>query len=343
MLLSNKVESYLTRLHITLLRVMLLGRLTGDKNMEKIKIEQITVGSNRRKLGDFTELAKSINEVGLINPIQVNEQLSLIAGLHRLEACKSIGWEEIDARILTVDDITAELMEIDENLFRIDLTVLERGQQYKRRKDLYEGKFPQTKNGGSPGKAGGGKKAKTAESAILEAPAFVTDTATKTNQSERTVREDVQVATNISNEVQAIIKDLPVADNKSDLLKLSRLNEYAQGEIAMVLSKKNVETVDDAIKVLDKDFQAAQPKPSNRQRTRSMWMELIDKMGDFLFAAQTEATIDLVVDNFNERQRNVYFTNATRLRDRLNLWLEVLERQGAKNNEGAINKTNDES
>ncbi len=105
------------------------------------------------------------------------------------------------------------------------MTVLERGQQYKRLKALYEAEYPETKqyvagvNGSN--KVQGNDDA-TADSAV--ASSFVADTAAKTNHSERVIREEVQVATNIPARVQTAIKDLPVADNKSDLLKLSRLN-----------------------------------------------------------------------------------------------------------------------
>ncbi len=301
--------------------------------MKKIKIERITVGNNRRKLGDFTELAKSIEELGLINPVQVNNEFNLIAGLHRLEACKSLGWKEINAEVLTVDDIKAERIEIAENLFRIDLTTLERGQQYKRLKDLYEAEFPQTKHGRR-----NGQTCKTAESAVLETPAFVTDVSTKTNKPERTIREDVQIATNIPKKVQAIIKDLPVADNKSDLLKLARLNEHAQGEIAAVLAKKKVETVNDAIKVLDKDFSAAQPKPTNHQKTNNFLSGILEKINEVVQYAKTEATIELVVAKFNERELNVHYSNFIRLQKTINEWTTVLERQGAIFN-GTINAT----
>jgi hypothetical protein len=81
----------------------------------------------------------------------------------------------------------------------------------------------------------------------------VKDLAEKTNKSERSIERDIQIATRIPEKVQTIIKDLPVADNKSDLLKLSRLNEHAQGEIAVVLSKKKVETVNEAIHILEKN------------------------------------------------------------------------------------------
>jgi ParB family chromosome partitioning protein len=116
-------------------------------------------------------------------------------------------------QILTVDDIKAERIEIAENLFRVDLTTLERGQQYKRLKDLYEAEHPQTKKGGDKQTEEAREKLKT-ESVF----SFVKDTATKTNKSETTIKEEVQVATNIPEKVQAVIKDLPVADNKICLL-----------------------------------------------------------------------------------------------------------------------------
>ncbi len=98
----------------------------------------------------------------------------------------------------------------------VDLTVLERGQQLKRLKELYEVENEDTKKGVAGGKA----KSKLSndltneQSAVV--PSFVKDIAEKTKVSERTIEKDVQIATNIPEKVQTIIKDLPVADNKSE-------------------------------------------------------------------------------------------------------------------------------
>ena len=43
---------------------------------------------------------------------------------------------EIPAHVVTLDEIEAELAEIDENLIRNELTVLQRGEQLVRRKEL---------------------------------------------------------------------------------------------------------------------------------------------------------------------------------------------------------------
>ncbi len=296
--------------------------------MPKIKIEQITIGGNRRKLGDIAELAKSIDELGLINPVQVNEELVLIAGLHRIEACKSLGWSEIEAAVLSVTDITAERIEIAENLFRAELTTLERGNQYKRLKELYEAEFPQTKSG-----MRNGQTSKKTESVFLETPSFIKDTATKTNKSATTIQEDVQVATNISEEVQAVIKELPIADRKTDLLKLSRLNETAQKEVAGVLVSGKAETYEEAVNVLQKDFEKSQPKPSKEMKTRNYLGGIVDKIYEAIHFAKTEKTIEIVVKKFDQRALNAHYTNFTRLRDKLNEWIAVLERQGAELND----------
>lgn len=58
----------------------------------KIAINEIKIGVGRRdaSLKGIDELVRSISEVGLLNPITVDPDHTLIAGLHRLEAAN--GW-----------------------------------------------------------------------------------------------------------------------------------------------------------------------------------------------------------------------------------------------------------
>ena len=53
----------------------------------------------------------------------------LVAGLHRLEACRRLGMVHIDARIIDLDEIERRLWEIAENLHRAELSSLERSEQ----------------------------------------------------------------------------------------------------------------------------------------------------------------------------------------------------------------------
>ncbi|MCU9850381.1 ParB N-terminal domain-containing protein [Defluviimonas sp. WL0024] len=53
-------------------------------------------------------------------------KLVLIAGAHRLEAAKRLGWEEIEAKVWTdVTDDWAQLMEIDDNLAGAEMNALD--------------------------------------------------------------------------------------------------------------------------------------------------------------------------------------------------------------------------
>ena len=167
-----------------------------------MQIDTIKVNARHRKdLGNIDALAASIREIGLLNPIAVTEGGVLIAGRRRLEACKRLGWEEIEARVLSLNDLGNELAEIDENLIRDDLSCLERAEHLYRRKEIYEAMHPETKHGGAPGKAGGGKKPKDE---IISS--FASDTASKTGVTPRTVQHEVQIVEKISAEVRDAIR-----------------------------------------------------------------------------------------------------------------------------------------
>src|ERR1700722_12733632 len=99
----------------------------GLKPMQTIvPMRSIVIGENRRELKNIAELAASIEQLGLINPITVSENMMLIAGYHRFTACTQLGWTDIPVNIIPLSGLDLELAEIDENLIRNDLTVLGR-------------------------------------------------------------------------------------------------------------------------------------------------------------------------------------------------------------------------
>ena len=63
-----------------------------------VQISEIKVNPGRREADPegVQELVDSISKVGLINPIMVDQEHTLIAGLHRLEAAKLLGEGEFD-------------------------------------------------------------------------------------------------------------------------------------------------------------------------------------------------------------------------------------------------------
>jgi len=157
-----------------------------------VKIDEIIIGENRRNVNPerVKELAASIQEIGLLNPITITEDKHLVAGLHRIEAYKLLGKTEIEATIVSLDELDAELAQIDENLIRNELTVLERAEQLKRRKEIYEAKYPESKAGVK--RAIGMHKALGYNVAETISATFTEDTASKIGVSPRSVQRDVQ-------------------------------------------------------------------------------------------------------------------------------------------------------
>ena len=94
----------------------------STKSIASITINRDT--RQRRDLGDLTDLAASINSIGLINPIAITRENILIAGERRLTACRDIlNWSDIPVTYIedmTEDDL--EKIELDENIQRKDLS-----------------------------------------------------------------------------------------------------------------------------------------------------------------------------------------------------------------------------
>jgi len=87
-------------------------------------IDGIVIGNRARKSSDITALAASMSEIGLIQPVIIDEQNNLICGFRRLLAAKHLGWHVIDVVISesSADTLHALKMERDENNQRVAFT-----------------------------------------------------------------------------------------------------------------------------------------------------------------------------------------------------------------------------
>jgi len=199
----------------------------------KMKISEIKVNPGRRdtQQRNVEELARSIAAVGLMNPITITQDNTLIAGLHRLEAAKLLGWTEIECTVSDADGLQAELAEIDENFVRAGLSHRELGDLLLRRKELYEAIHPETRQGQR-----NGQTVKNDNLTVLGAKPFSEDTADKLGISKRTVERLVQTAANLTPEAKKTIRAAGDKITKGDALKISRLPPDQQAEAAAVLT-----------------------------------------------------------------------------------------------------------
>jgi ParB-like chromosome segregation protein Spo0J len=116
-----------------------------------VYVDSIEVSDRHRSLDNdaVTRLASSMKEMGLKQPItirivdlmvldgkEVEGVPVLVAGRHRLEAAKQLGWQRIDCIEIEGDELQAELWEIAENLHRLDLTKEQRDEHIRRYAEL---------------------------------------------------------------------------------------------------------------------------------------------------------------------------------------------------------------
>src|SRR5688572_12030318 len=92
--------------------------------MNSLPVKSIVVGDRVRKdMGDLASLANSMKLHGLLHPVVVKKDRTLVAGHRRLEAARHLGWHEIAVTVINVEDLLSA--ERDENTERKDFTPTE--------------------------------------------------------------------------------------------------------------------------------------------------------------------------------------------------------------------------
>ncbi len=207
--------------------------------MTIVAIDKVSIGPNRRPLKDHkvAELMQSIRANGLLNPITLDQNLTLIAGLHRLTACKLLGLTQIECHVVTcTDDDHARLAEIDENLIRNELEALERSELWLERDQILERmglrarpgdnqytqrpREPKSSKPKASG-AGGGETSSPPARTTLEL-------AKEAGYTDRTFQQGKQIARDIAPQVKEVIRGTPAAKSPKTLLKIARAGGEAR-------------------------------------------------------------------------------------------------------------------
>lgn len=113
------------------------ARETNRGEWRSIPVEAVEIGrvNTRRQWDGIEELAKNIDEIGLLQPIRVArteaDRYVLIAGERRLRAVQQLGWTHIPAIVARAEDVGAWTVEmVSENIQRKDLTPWEEAAAY---------------------------------------------------------------------------------------------------------------------------------------------------------------------------------------------------------------------
>ncbi|HWJ72371.1 MAG TPA: ParB N-terminal domain-containing protein [Kaistia sp.] len=232
----------------------------------KIKLADIDRSDRLRPVDPDRALliSASLNESGLDTPIKVRPASKkskapyvLVIGGHRCAAAELLGWEEIDAIVVDVTADQARMQEVDENLYRAELTALDRAVFLAEKKRLYEKLHPETKHGGD----------RVSEQVPIFGnlvPRFSDEVAERLGYGQSTIYRILQRA-NLPADIRARIAGTPLADNGSELdalLKLEpsqrhrALDLITQGKAARVaVAAKQLSGVRDATPLPEADVQ----------------------------------------------------------------------------------------
>ncbi len=211
--------------------------------LKLIPIDQIVVPERLRAVEEEHALtiAQSIVEHGLINPITVRAtpaakggNWTLVAGAHRLRAFEINGEPEIDAMIVEGDKAEAQLIEITENLFRNDLSVMDRAVFVQSYRDVWEGKHGKIE----PGRPGNRANLAQLICDETEGGSFNQHVADRMGLSSRAVKRLSQISQHLHPTLRAQLRGTPAADNQSMLLKLAKEGPKRQQQIAAALKKE---------------------------------------------------------------------------------------------------------
>ncbi|MGL5447481.1 MAG: ParB/RepB/Spo0J family partition protein [Rhabdaerophilum sp.] len=207
--------------------------LFGDITV--IALDQIDATNRLRPVdpAHVEAIAASIDQIGLQAPIILRPEgnrYRLVAGAHRMEACRALGWDTIDAVIDNVDDDEARLIEIDENLMRRELSALDRALSLAERKAVYDALYPETVQRGR-------RKKELATTCRQFGEAFSKHTANRLGLNKKTVERALSLAASLSPEARDLLRLSDLADNQAQLLALAAEEPEKQVAIARAIAE----------------------------------------------------------------------------------------------------------
>ena len=156
--------------------------------IEEVPLEQLKIRNNRVRevIGDLAELMKSMSEVGLLNPLTVDDDYNVIEGTRRYYSAKNLAWSKITCdRRIGLSEYQKITIEIDENLRRRNLNPSEEAKALALKKRAFLKIHPEHKRGGDR-RSDRFKDVKKNQTAIASV-GFAKVQAEKFDTSERTI------------------------------------------------------------------------------------------------------------------------------------------------------------
>jgi len=202
-------------------------RLIETRELDPAEIE---MQARKRDVSDAAveSLMASITELGIVKDeiivrrVKRSGALRLVAGAHRLEACRRLE-RPVPAKVFECTDTWAELMEIDDNIAGGELTILDTAVFLAHRKRIYEDIHPEAKRGYAGGKARHDQLTDN-----VSVSSFAAATAEKLGVSERKVYRLLAVGTALDPKDIRLLRAAPQPVQMSDLQHIAKIGEPAE-------------------------------------------------------------------------------------------------------------------
>ena len=251
-----------------------------------IKIDDIKVSQRLRELDDTKvyDLMESIQLIGLLQPIVVDSECNLLAGMHRLEAIRTLGHETIECNQINLSELEKDLVEVEENLVRHDLNVIEKSEHIILRESILE----------SLGKRA---TAKDNQYAHVNSDTSTTgDLADEIGLSKRKYQRIKQVH-KIHPEARRLLRDTNIADNLDSLLLIERLEDNnIQVEVSKRIANGSAINTKKLIKLIQSEIKQNQIIEQSNNYRNSNHKKLQLHQGDFRSVASgiQDNSIDMI-------------------------------------------------
>lgn len=206
--------------------------------MEIRKLSELKATNPYLRMGtDVTELEKSIQTLGLIAPLVISSDNVILAGARRYQAMMNLGFSEAPVMIVDKNALERELISIDENLVRKDLSKIEIESHLRRAKEIYQELNPAPEVTEPEVKAESDTETKPqVKVEVLPAQKFLEMVSEKTGLSPKQIHE----AINRDEMASPVVKEA----RKNGELSLSQTNEIVK------LKKEDQDIAIDHIKEL---------------------------------------------------------------------------------------------
>ncbi|WP_297323051.1 ParB/RepB/Spo0J family partition protein [uncultured Bartonella sp.] len=213
--------------------------------LQTIAINDISIINRVRPIDEeqAKAIAVSIKVNGLLNPITVRHtpnatggKYTLVAGAHRLKAVEMCGQSEIEAIIIKDDKIEAQILEINENLIRNDLSVIDRALHVQALRNIYEEENGKIQRGGDQRSVSvTDQRCKVAP--LIKQTSFSKYVADRIGISNHALKRLNCIAQNLNPALRETIRATPLADNQSRLLKLAKMEQTKQQQFVIALKE----------------------------------------------------------------------------------------------------------